>query len=66
MNTDFRVRRQTRVERVKWLPRFTALRDITSLKSSALQLHQDLVDAAHEADINPDRTSQEGMAKPVR
>lgn len=59
-------RQQARDERVKWMARFAALHHTSALKSSSQQLYQDLVDAAHEAEINPERASQQGSAKPVR
>jgi hypothetical protein len=59
-------RQQVRNERLKWVARFTALRDTPDLRSSAQSLYRDLVDAAHSAEINPDDASRQGMAKPTR
>lgn len=61
-----RTRRQMRTERLKWIDRFTGLRSAPDLHSSAQRLYQELVDAAHAADINPQDAAREGMAKPVR
>jgi hypothetical protein len=61
-----RNRQQARNARLKWMPRFTALRTAPDLKSSAQSLYQDLVDAVHSAEINPDDALRQGMAKPVR
>jgi hypothetical protein len=61
-----RTRKQMRAERLKWIDRFTALRNTPDLRSSSQRLYQDLVDAAHAAEINPDEATREGMRKPVR
>ena len=61
-----RTRQQARNERLKWINRFTALHSAPDLRSAAQSLYQDLVDAAHSAEINPDDASRQGMAKPVR
>jgi hypothetical protein len=55
-----------RAERLKWIDRFTALRNTPDLRSSSQKLYQDLVDAAHAAEINPGEATREGMRKPVR
>jgi len=60
------LRQQARNERLKWLPRFTALRDAQDPKASAQSLYQDLVDATRSAEIDPHQASRQGMAKPVR
>jgi len=59
-------RQQARNERLKWIGRFTALRDAPDLKSAAQSLYQDLVNAAHSEEINPDDAARQGMARPVR
>jgi hypothetical protein len=59
-------RRQMRTERLKWMDRFTALRNTPDLQSSAQKLYQDLVDATHAAEINPQEAIRQGMARPVR
>jgi hypothetical protein len=61
-----RIRKQMRAERLMWIDRFTALRSATDLPSSAQKLYQDLVDAAHAAEINPQDAARQGMRKPVR
>jgi hypothetical protein len=66
MEFTLRTRQQARNERVKWIARFTALRNSPDVRSSAQGLYQDLVDAARSAEINPDEASRQGMAKPVR
>jgi hypothetical protein len=55
-----------RDERLKWIGRFTALRNAVNLKLSAQSLYQDLVDATRSADINPDEAARYGVAKSVR
>jgi hypothetical protein len=66
MKFTLRTRQQARNERIKWIGRFTGLRNTSDLRSSAQSLYQDLVDAAHSAEIIPDDASRQGMAKPVR
>jgi hypothetical protein len=66
IESTLRSRQQARNERVKWIGRFTPLRNTPDLKSSARSLYQDLVDAARTAEINPDDASRQGIAKPVR
>ncbi len=66
MEFALRTRQQARNERLKWIDRFTALRNTPDLRSAAQSLYQDLVDATRSAEINPDEASREGMAKPVR
>jgi len=61
-----RTRQQARNERLRWVGRFTVLRDTSDLKSSAQSLYQDLVDAVHAAEIVPDVASRQEMARPVR
>jgi hypothetical protein len=66
VESTLRTRQQARNERLKWITRFTALRNTSDLRSSAQSLYQDLVDAARSAEIIPDDASRQGMAKPVR
>src|SRR5260370_9070463 len=58
-------RQQERNERLKWIGRFTALRDSSDLKSSAQSLYQDLVDAPRSAEINPDDPAPHPMPHPL-
>ena len=66
MNSILRARQQARDERVRWIGRFTALRDTSDLRSAARSLYRDLVDAAHASEIAPDDATKQGMAKLVR
>jgi hypothetical protein len=59
-------RKQMRAERLKWIDRFTALRGAQDLPSSAQKLYQDLVDAAHAAEIDPQNAARGGVRKGVR
>jgi hypothetical protein len=61
-----RVRQQARAERLKWMPRFSALRSATDLKGSARSLYQELVDATRQTEIDPDNAVTQGAAGPVR
>lgn len=61
-----RTRQAAARERLRWMARFTALRNTSDLKASAQSLYQDLVEATRSADIDPDSASRQGMAKPVR
>jgi hypothetical protein len=66
MNFILRTRQQARDERIRWIGRFTTLRDTSDLRSATRNLYRDLVDAAHASEIAPDNAAKQGMAKPVR
>jgi hypothetical protein len=59
-------RREARDERLKWVSRFTALREASDQRSSAQELYRDLVEATRAAEIDPENASRQGMAGPVR
>ena len=61
-----RLRQEVLSERLKWLPRFTALRTTADLKSAALSLYQDLVEATRAVDIDPDRAAAQALSGGVR
>jgi hypothetical protein len=60
------LRKQARDERLKWMPRFIALRGTADVKAPALSLYQDLVEATRAAEIDPDNATAQGAAGPVR
>ncbi len=66
LESTLRSRQRVRDERVKWIGRFSALRDAPDLGSAARSLYQDIVDAAHAAEIRPADAARQGMAKPAR
>lgn len=66
MEDVLRLRQEILSERLKWLPRFTALRTTADLRSATLRLYQDLVDATRAADIDPDRAAAEAPSSGVR
>jgi len=66
MEFTFQTRQQACDERLKWIGRFTALRNTANLKLSSQSLYQDLVDATRSAEINPDEAARHGIAKAVR
>ena len=66
IESALRWRQAARNERVKWIDRFTALRDTPDQRVTARSLYQDLVDATRAAEIDPEQAARQGMAKPVR
>jgi hypothetical protein len=60
------LRKQAREERLKWMPRFAALRKAADVKTDARSLYQELVEATRTADIDPDQAAAQGTSGPVR
>ncbi|MBV9082438.1 MAG: hypothetical protein JOZ62_07185, partial [Acidobacteriaceae bacterium] len=58
----YRGRKPVLDERIKWLPRFIALRTAANLREAAKQLYQDLTDAKYRAESDMRAVQSNGMA----